>query len=1096
MRITLRTGGIFLVGLALLGALAGAPAHAVDLSEDLVQSRLNAVEQLPDSDQKTTLRDGYLKVLQTLQAAREFEREADEYTQALTQAPQKEAEIRARTQALRDRSPEQIAASLSGNSLEELEQQLARIQGDLAEKSASLDSMDKTLATQEAMAATRRDRAAAINQKLRDTPTEKSDVAPEGAPGEAEAAAWQTKALAQSLASELKALQAGTASQPARLALGRAQRAALARELDQLQQERRVLDSMLEQARSTASEKARLKLESLTTESPLVTELATRNLALIERQAKLGEELARANNCRYEFDSYLSQVQDRYASARRRVEFARESVELGHILITQLEESRAVEKTLPPCKLVSRPADIIIERIALEEELRDLDSAARYIEQLVASRSDSADISRSDRRRAEALARDRQKLLSDLISLQTTFVTRLGELRLVQKQLLEQQQTYDEFLFAYLMWVRSHPVISPQSLSAIPGQLAYAVQSLRGIDVRQVRLNPISAGLWLVAGVLLLGRRRMADRLRQLMARMQRPRSDSINLALATLGVIALRCLPVPLVILGFGQLLTTGDSLGTKLGTLLLYYASAHLLITSMRELARPDGVAERMFYWPKGLCVFISRESRWMLRWWLPLVALAAAFYALGSAANNAEVPRLLGLAACAALARRWMRPDVKSALVSGRTSHMRLRLLRSAILLLLLTTAVVLATGYVHTVLVFAMRLLGTMWMIWGLIIVHATLLRWLLIIRRRLRLRELLETLASAEAGGDTEQEAERVGLNAISEASTRLLRFVIIVVGVGLVWLVWEPVMPALNILSEITLWSTTAVGEGNELTTRDVSLADLIIILALTIAVIVGGRTLPNLLELLLRQQPAISAGARYTITTLTGYLIFGGGLLVVLSLLGLSWSKLQWLVAALGVGIGFGLQEIVANFISGIIILFERPIRVGDTVTIGETDGQITKIRIRATTLRDWNGKELVVPNKEFVTGRLLNWTLSDTKLRIIINVGIAYGSDLEAAIQLLETIVREDPVVLEDPAPVVYMAEFGDNALQLSARFFVPGMEQLFVTKSRLHRVIYQRYNEAGITIAFPQRDVHLDSDKPLRVSLEQPADKSGSD
>jgi len=168
----------------------------------------------------------------------------------------------------------------------------------------------------------------------------------------------------------------------------------------------------------------------------------------------------------------------------------------------------------------------------------------------------------------------------------------------------------------------------------------------------------------------------------------------------------------------------------------------------------------------------------------------------------------------------------------------------------------------------------------------------------------------------------------------------------------------------------------------------------------------------------------------------------------------------------------------------------------VGDTVTIGETDGQITKIRIRATTLRDWNGKELVVPNKEFVTGRLLNWTLSDTKLRIIINVGIAYGSDLEAAIQLLETIVREDPVVLEDPAPVVYMAEFGDNALQLSARFFVPGMEQLFVTKSRLHRVIYQRYNEAGITIAFPQRDVHLDSDKPLRVSLEQPADKSGSD
>ena len=132
-------------------------------------------------------------------------------------------------------------------------------------------------------------------------------------------------------------------------------------------------------------------------------------------------------------------------------------------------------------------------------------------------------------------------------------------------------------------------------------------------------------------------------------------------------------------------------------------------------------------------------------------------------------------------------------------------------------------------------------------------------------------------------------------------------------------------------------------------------------------------------------------------------YVIVGTGIVAALATLGLKWSQLQWLVAALGVGIGFGLQEIIANFISGLIILFERPIRVGDVVTVGDKDGTVTKIRIRATTILDFDGKELLVPNKEFITGRLLNWTLSDSNVRLVIPVGIAYGSDVEEALRIL---------------------------------------------------------------------------------------------
>ena len=124
-------------------------------------------------------------------------------------------------------------------------------------------------------------------------------------------------------------------------------------------------------------------------------------------------------------------------------------------------------------------------------------------------------------------------------------------------------------------------------------------------------------------------------------------------------------------------------------------------------------------------------------------------------------------------------------------------------------------------------------------------------------------------------------------------------------------------------------------------------------------------------------QRLSFDAGSRFAVTTVVRYVIVVVGVVVTFGQLGIGWSKVQWLVAAVTVGLGFGLQEIFANFVSGLIILFERPIRVGDIVTIGGFSGRVTQIRIRATTIRQWDRKELVVPNKEFITGQLINWSL-----------------------------------------------------------------------------------------------------------------------
>jgi potassium efflux system protein len=211
------------------------------------------------------------------------------------------------------------------------------------------------------------------------------------------------------------------------------------------------------------------------------------------------------------------------------------------------------------------------------------------------------------------------------------------------------------------------------------------------------------------------------------------------------------------------------------------------------------------------------------------------------------------------------------------------------------------------------------------------------------------------------------------------------------------------------------------------------------------------------------------------------------------LSNFGLQWSKLQWLVAALGVGLGFGLQEIVANFVSGIILLLERPIRIGDTVELGDAGGTVARIQIRATTLVTWERKELLVPNKEFITGRVLNWTLSNEQTRILINVGVAYGSDVGKAMELIMQAAKEHKRVLDDPQPIVTFEAFGDNALSVFLRAYTDSIDFRLTTMTELHQAIYDKLNAAGIAIAFPQRDVHLDTAKPLEITLHQePAER----
>ena len=193
------------------------------------------------------------------------------------------------------------------------------------------------------------------------------------------------------------------------------------------------------------------------------------------------------------------------------------------------------------------------------------------------------------------------------------------------------------------------------------------------------------------------------------------------------------------------------------------------------------------------------------------------------------------------------------------------------------------------------------------------------------------------------------------------------------------------------------MWKPTQIVDGKEFVIT-VTVRDLVEALVVIVLTSIATRNLPGLLEVGILRRFHVDAATRYAMTSVTRYLIVFTGVILGLSMLGLRWANLQWLAAGFSVGLGFGMQEIFANFISGLIVLFERPFRIGDIVSIGGVEGVVARIRTRATTIIDWDNKEVVVPNKSFITDRLVNWTLSDATTRLVIKLGIAYRNDPRA--------------------------------------------------------------------------------------------------
>jgi potassium efflux system protein len=814
-------------------------------------------------------------------------------------------------------------------------------------------------------------------------------------------------------------------------------------------------------------------------------------------------------------DERVVQVEQDFGRLVRKIEAAGLSDSMGLLLRKQRSEMPDIGKYRRFIRMRQELiSSVQVEQIEWRERRRELANIDRVVERAM-SRLD-ASVSADDREVIEALLRDlletKRDYIDSLIGDYELYFQMLVDFDARQQELIEKTEALLLFIDERVLWIPSGLAVRPSLLEdgadalgwlfapRFIGQLLRAFGKLaRGA----VLLNVIVA-LAFVA-LMLLGPRVRA-RLASLAEEARKPTSTRAAPTAEAFALCLLLAVGLPGLLGYLGWQLSVSPGATQYVRCVAFGALSAALIWISIglpRQLLCPNGVADAHFGMPQAALQSLRRGLTGLLTISVPAVFVIQTFELRGEDVWRESVGRVafLLVMGCVALFTHAVMRERAGALwqIAEQSPSLLVRrwvwrlghggLVAAAVLL-----GVATLRGYYWTSLKLAASLHFTLVFVFLLLAVFRLCLRWSLVARRRLAFEQLekARTAQRAEPADGAAPELEpELDLIEVDAQTSRLLKSAALVGFVLGLWAIWSDLLPAVGILREVELWSTMqsvtvelvdATGARRfavEERILPITLADLLFALLIAAMALVTVRNLPGFLEITVFRR--LTGGERYAYATIAKYSLTLIGLALAFSAVGIGWSNIQWLVAAVGLGLGFGLQEIFANFVSGLIILFERPIRVGDTVTVGDVSGVVQRIRIRATWITCFDRKELVVPNKEFVTTRLINWSHSDSIVRVEVPVGIAYGSDTERAIEVLRRIAGENEHVLEEPAPDVFFLGFGASSLDFELRAFSPDVEHRLPILHALNMEIDRAFRAEGIEIAFPQRDVHLRSVPP---------------
>ncbi len=812
-----------------------------------------------------------------------------------------------------------------------------------------------------------------------------------------------------------------------------------------------------------------------------------------------------------EVEGTLTTLDSDFTSVQNRVDAAGNSGAIGVLLRNKRTGLPKIADLRRNIRLRSQTiSKVQLDQLEYEDDRRALADVESVVEsQLDALASGAAD---EQRERLANLLRETYRIqrngLDELLRDIQTYFEKLIDLDAKEKQLIEQAREFENYIDEHILWIQSGSVFAVRDLRNAVAALLWLALPENLVQVPSAILQDFLAAPVPLALVyafpiaLIFAGRVIRKRILDLGEKASKRRCVDIRLTLSATLLVLLQSIGFPLLFGVLGWRLSSSLYSGEFARAVGQAFMTSGVALWSLllpRMVLRPGSLGVAHFGWPKEPLKRLSRSLTRFLPVAVILVYWIAIFEADGNLDRQESAGRLsfvLLIIAVAVLSYVLLKPRGGALLDTfdiwrgrGRLGVRRFWFAMSMATPILLIIAA--GSGYYYSALRLSSRLYITTFVAFLLLLVAAIALRWSLLARRRTAIAQAkrrLEALKAKQAEGETPPEEPELDLAKVDSQTGRLVRSSFLIALLVSMWFIWAEFLPALSVLNEVEVWqtageTTTQVqlpnGEFEAQTTPiqiPITWRDVVVALLIGIATFIAVQNVPGLFEFAVLQRLPLVAGERYAVKTIFGYGLVLIGFLWAVTTIGLGWSQVQWLVAAVGLGLGFGLQEIFANFIAGLIILFEQPIRVGDTVTVGDTSGKVSKIRIRATWITAFNRQELIVPNKEFVTSRLINWTLSDQVLRIEVHVGIAYGADTKKARRILHEVANANELVLHDPAPEVYFFGFGDNALQFELRVYSPNMESFLRIKDEMHQQVDDAFRKAGIEIAFPQRDIHI--------------------
>jgi potassium efflux system protein len=1068
----------------------------------------HATATLPEGDERTALLKSYTDTRAAIANFEQYRRQIDTYVLSRANAVKQAEAIEEKLVALHN-APKQPDKALKSSSLAAVEQTILVDKTDLDAKKGQLVDIQGQVDAMPKRPTEIRARIAELAQLTTDLKSQLDVMNKQAASGsKEEAALWMAEAQMASVAAEKASLEEELLSQPMRLELLKAQLDQLSYDIGHTEKRAESLAVRAAELRNGEAAQAQAAADLVLAETEgkheLIRQLASRNVDLTKTFSERNEDIEAAEKQDTDVKSQAEQLEADLKSIEHKLELLGMSTAVGEIL-RERQAQLPIQNEIG--KRISSNSDAIqaasLRQVEHEEERREMRDRSEYIDRLVAGQDPQVVAQIKDD--LSQLIRSRRDLLRKAIDLDNSYALTLGDLDFALRRYEVAVEAYRNFISERLLWIPSRDKFGffQGDESGLPQQLREVFAPDRWVTVikhmpGEFQKQPLTIAMLILLLVLVGYTRRIRRQLVESGKNVGYVRSDNFVSTLHALGLSLLLSLKWPMLTMIVAWLFELQDEeseLATALYLPLVRTTFYFWGLEFLRVALQPKGLVDAHFRWPSSRVSLILRRIIALELTFLPsafLVGFCLSLYPRivgGSLGTIAVTLVLLSIAHFFLRLPEFVQTKMQHIFrdTGGKENPIWSRIVRK--LLFWIPVAAILAVflGYTFTAIEIALLLIKTFVLLSCTLILHEIGLRWLSLTRRRMAFNARQEHSKTAVEEADVRIEEEILvnDPDLLNDQGTKLLNLLIVLAGfLGIAW-IWSDIFPALGILDSVKLWHQTVMIDGREVA-DPVTLADVFKALLFAIVGWVALRRMPSLLEIFLRQKLKLAPASAYALTRVFQYAATMLLVIFVVGSLGVSWSSLQWAVAALSLGIGFGLQEIVANFISGLIILFEQPIRLGDTVTVGDISGTVTRIQMRATTIRDFDRRELLVPNKEFITSRLLNWSLSDSITRRLIQVGVVYGTDMDKALELVRDIARQNPLVLTDPEPTVTFDNFGDSSLLISLRYFIDNLDKRAGADSELRLAINRRFAEEGISIAFPRRDIHLESAQPIQVRL----------